>query len=117
MQYFVYSSAGVLFEEKTSGMDMQNTDLGALAPTSNGLVPDDFRQDFETNYTATIKVENFEKNMKFTLKLPKEIDFGAEDPKCTGLTGTSGPLICEINRTAKTLTFPNVYTFFDANPG
>jgi len=81
------------------------------------LVPDDFRSDFETNYTLSIQVFNFEKNMAFTLKLPKEIDFGDEDPTCSGLTGSSGTLVCEIDRKKKTLFFPNTFTFYDANPG
>ena len=98
-------------------MDMVNTSPGLLKDTENGLVPDDFRSDFETNYTLSIQVNNFEKNMAFTLALPDEIDFGDEDPKCSGLTGSRGALVCEVNRRKKTIFFPNVYTFYDANPG
>jgi len=55
--------------------------------------------------------------MAFTLKLPKEISFGDEDPICSGLTGSSGVLACDIDRDAGTMFFPNVFTFYDANPG
>mmetsp|Transcript_36595 Transcript_36595/g.48051 ORF Transcript_36595/g.48051 Transcript_36595/m.48051 type:complete len:153 (+) Transcript_36595:332-790(+) len=98
-------------------MEMENTKSGELNPTLNGMVPDDFRSDFETNYTLSIQVENYEKNMAFTLALPEEIDFGDEDPVCSGLTGSTGMLVCEANRKKKSLFFPNVFTFYDANPG
>ena len=42
---------------------MQNTELGDLDAKKNGIIPSDFRTDFEANYTLTVEVGNFEKNM------------------------------------------------------
>ena len=117
MQYFVYSTSGVLFEEKTSGMMLQNMELGTLSATLNGLIPGDFRSDFQTNYTLSLKAENYEKNMAFTVVLPPEITFGENNPACSGITGSSGSIACETDRSKKTLFFPNVFTFYDADPG
>ena len=106
--FYVYSAAGILFEEKVSGMKMQNTELGDLSATKNGIVPSDFRTDYEANYTLTVEVANFEKNMQFILYLPGEIDFGDENPYCTGLAGTDNKVLkCEADRGAKTLKFTN----------
>lgn len=66
---------------------MQNTEMADLSPIKNGIIPGDFRTDFEADYTLTLEVENFEKNMAFTLHLPEEIDFGDADPLCTGVSG------------------------------
>jgi hypothetical protein len=85
IQYFVYSKAGILYEEATANMKMNNTEQGNLQQTLNGMVPGMFRTNFETNYTLTFQAQNFEKNMIITLSLPKEIDFGDEIPYCTGL--------------------------------
>ena len=57
-------------------------------------MPSDFRSDFQTNYTLSIKVENYEKNMAFTVAIPTEINFGGNDPQCSGLTGSTGSLVC-----------------------
>jgi len=94
-----------------------NTEMGKLDANKNGLVPGDFRTDFETNYTMSIELANFEKSMVLTLYLPKEIDFGDENPVCTGLTGNNDVLKCDTDRKAKTLTFRNTFNFFEANPG
>ena len=117
IEYYVYSSAGVLFEEKTSGMMMQNTELGELSVNVNGLVPSDFRADYSTNYTLSIKAENYEKNMAFTVRLPPEINFSSSLPACSGLTGNTGSLICKADVSKKTLHFSNVFTYFETNPG
>ena len=106
--FYVYSAAGILFEERVSGMMMQNTELGDLSATKNGIIPSDFRTDFEANYTLTVEVSNFEKNMQVIMYLPGEIDFGDADPYCTGLSGTDNKVLrCDTNRSAKTLTFTN----------
>ena len=55
--------------------------------------------------------------MAFTLGLPDEINFGSQAPTCSGITGNSGSLSCDISRRKKTLFFDNVFTFYDANPG
>ena len=63
-------------------------------------------------------MENFEKNMYFTLSLPAEIDFGDEDPYCTGLSGVDNDVLrCDADRDAKTLKFTNAMQFSQANPG
>mgnify|MGYP006975448566 FL=1 len=85
--FYVYSAEGVLYEEQVSGWLMQNTEMADLSPIKNGIIPGDFRTDFEANYTLTLEVENFEKNMAFTLYLPEEIEFGDADPLCTGISG------------------------------
>jgi len=53
IQYFVYSQAGILYEEATSGMMMVNTQRGDLNVNQNGIVPGVFRTNFETNYTLS----------------------------------------------------------------
>lgn len=106
--FYVYSAAGILFEESVSGMMMANTETGALDATKNGILPSDFRTDFEANYTLTVEVGNFEKNMAFTVFLPAEIDFGDENPYCTGLSGTDNKVLrCDTDRSAKALKFTN----------
>lgn len=56
--------------------------------------------------------------MAFTLHLPAEIDFGDEDPYCTGLSGTDNKVLrCDTDRAAKTLKFTNAMQFAQANPG
>ena len=108
IEFAVYSSAGVLFEEARTGMLMQNDEWGALSLFKNGIIPGDFRTDFEANYTLTVQVENFEKNMAFTLTLPEEINFGEADPYCTGLSGTDNDVLrCDTDRATKTLKFTN----------
>ena len=54
VEYYVYSEAGILYEEKRDGMEMQNDEQGALSTVKNGIIPDDFRTDFETDYTLTV---------------------------------------------------------------
>ena len=54
IEYYVYSNAGILYEEKVSDMFMQNEVRGILSDTKNGIIPDDFRTDFEANYTLTV---------------------------------------------------------------
>ena len=61
-------------------MFMVNNETGSLSSVKNGIIPGDFRTDFETNYTLTVTMANFEKNMQFVLNLPEEIDFGDADP-------------------------------------
>jgi hypothetical protein len=63
IEYYVYSEAGILFEEKLTGMILENNEVGALSTYANGILPSDFRTDFEANYTLTVNVGNFEKNM------------------------------------------------------
>ena len=87
IEYYVYSQAGVLFEEQTTGMFLTNDAMGDLNPNNNGIIPGSFKTDFEANYTLTVEMENFEKNMVFVLYLPDEIDFGDEDPICESLSG------------------------------
>ena len=92
--------------------------MGALSDVKNGILPGDWRSDFEANYTLTVQVENFEKNMIFVLTLPEEINFGDDDPYCTGLKGTNNDVLnCVADRDAKTLTFTNALEFAEANPG
>ena len=56
--------------------------------------------------------------MYFTLTLPAEIDFGDEDPYCTGLSGVDNDVLrCDADRDAKTLKFTNAMQFSQANPG
>ena len=118
IEYYVYNSAGVLFEEQTTGMFMTNNVVGKLDPTKNGILPGDFRTDFASNYTLTIQVENFENNMHFTLFLPEEIDFDEADPVCIGLSGTdTDTLRCDTSRSTKSLTFTNAFQFKQGNPG
>ena len=114
----MYSEAGILYEELREGNDMANDEVGELSPVRNGIIPGDFRTDFEANYTLTVQVANFEKNMRFTLQLPEEIDFGDEDPYCTGLSGVDNDVLrCDTDREAKTLKFTNAMQFSQANPG
>lgn len=54
IEYYVYSSAGILYEELVSDMFMKNEVRGILSDTKNGIIPDDFRTDFEANYTLTV---------------------------------------------------------------
>ena len=54
IEYYVYSSAGILYEEKVSDMFMKNEVRGIMSDTKNGIIPDDFRTDFEANYTLTV---------------------------------------------------------------
>ena len=118
IQYYVYSTDGVLYEELRDNNYMVNNVTGALSGIKNGIIPGDFRTDFEANYTFTIEVENFEKNMQFTLTLPDEIDFGDEDPYCTGISGVDNDVLrCEADREAKTLKFTNAMQFSPSNPG
>ena len=118
LQYFVYSTSGVLFEEMTEDYYMVNNETSSLNSLKNGIIPGDFRTDFETNYTLTVAVENFEKNMQFKLNLPEEIDFGDENPACYGLAGTDNEVLnCETDRELKTLTFTNAMQFSESNPG
>lgn len=63
IQYYVYSADGILYEEIRDGNIMQNDETGLLSNIKNGIIPGDFRTDFEANYTFTVQVENFEKNM------------------------------------------------------
>ena len=50
--------------------------------------------------------------------MPPEINFGDDDPFCTGLKGTDIDVLnCVADREAKTLTFDNVMQFSEANPG
>jgi len=63
IEYYVYSAAGILFEEKLTGMMLENDAVGELSSYKNGILPGDFRTDFEANYTLTVNVGNFEKNM------------------------------------------------------
>ena len=87
---------------------MVNTVVGKLEEKKNGILPGDFRTDFEANYTLTVEVANFEKNMQFILYLPPEIDFGAADPICLGLSGVDNEVLrCNTNRAEKSLTFTN----------
>ena len=118
IEYYVYSSTGNLFEEYVDGIFLQNDTPGQLDALQNGILPGDFRTDFEANYTLTVNLNNFEKNMRIIMSLPEQISFGDEDPECTGLSGTSNAeLICRADRTEKTLTFTNAVQFYDANPG
>ena len=97
---------------------MVNNETGSLSPTKNGIIPGDFRTEFETNYTLTVTMANFEKNMQFVLKLPDEIDFGDENPQCIGLAGTDNEVLnCDTDRELKTLTFTNAMQFSESNPG
>ena len=83
---------------------MVNTGVGELVSAKNGILPGDFRTDFEANYTLTVEVANFEKNMQFILYLPAEIDFGAADPICLGLSGVDNEVLrCDTNREEKSL--------------
>lgn len=59
----MYSSDGILYEEIREGNIMQNDVMGVMSTIKNGIIPGDFRTDFEANYTFTVHVENFEKNM------------------------------------------------------
>ncbi len=54
MKYYVYSNKGVLFEEAITDMFLQNTEMGELSGIKNGILPGDWRSDFEANYTLTI---------------------------------------------------------------
>lgn len=118
IEFAVYSSAGTLIEEQRSGMLMQNNEWGPLSLFKNGIIPGDFRTDFESNYTLSVNMENFEKNMAFTLTLPDQINFATDDPYCTGLSGTDNDVLkCETDRAAKTIKFTNAMQFANANPG
>ena len=56
--------------------------------------------------------------MQIELTLPPEINFGDDNPFCTGLKGTDIDVLnCVADREAKTLTFDNVMQFSEANPG
>ena len=89
-------------------MFMVNNETGSLSTIKNGIIPGDFRADFEANYTLTVTMHNFEKNMQFVLELPPEIDFGDENPQCIGLAGTDNEVLnCETDRDLKSLTFTN----------
>ena len=97
---------------------MQNNEMGVLSGIKNGIIPGDFRTDFESNYTLTVNLDNFEKNMRVILTLPEEIDFGDEDPYCTGISGVDNDVLrCEADREAKTIDFSNAMQFSNANPG
>ena len=118
IEYYVYSSENVLFEESVRGLELANNETALLVSEKNGIVPGDFRTEFMANYTLTVTVNNFEKAMKIVLHLPEEIDFGEEDPTCTGLSGVDNPsIICIADRAAKTLSFPNALQFALSNPG
>ena len=118
IEYYVYSSSGVLFEEVLSGMDMVNTEAGELDTILNGILPGDFRTDFEANYTLTVEFAQFEKSMYFILYLPPEIDFGEENPACTTLSGVDVPVLtCSADRTAKSLKFTDALKYAQSNPG
>lgn len=54
IEYYVYDTDGVLFEEKTTGMYMVNDEVNILDFSKNGIIPGDFRTDFASNYTLTI---------------------------------------------------------------
>jgi len=118
IEYYVYTSASELFEEKTNEMFITNKKVGLLDPKKNGIIPTDFRTDFPSPYLLTLQVANFETNMVFTLFLPDQINFVEEDPQCFGISGTDNEvLMCDTNRSAKSLSFTNVLQFRQSNPG
>lgn len=56
--------------------------------------------------------------MRIILQLPKEINFGTDDPTCYGLSGvTISELNCKTDRKNKTLSFTNAMEYAETNPG
>ena len=108
----------MLFEEVLNGMDMQNTEPGELDTYLNGIIPWDFRTDFESKYNLTVEFNQFEKSMYFILYLPDEIDFGEENPLCSVISGLDqDELTCTADRVAKSLTFTDALRYAQSNPG
>lgn len=118
IEYYVYTSAGVLFEEQTTGMTITNKKVGLLDKNLNGILPTDFRTDFPSPYTLTLQFSSFETDMAFTLYLPEEINFTEDNPSCYGISGTDNEVLrCDINRVAKSIRFSNVLQYRQTNPG
>ena len=100
--YSVYTSEGILVEELSAGYQITNTEPGPLSHYKNGLLPDDFRASFETNYTLELYLANYKQNLDIVLTLPPEISFATDTIKCYGLQGTdSEDLACTEDRENK----------------
>jgi hypothetical protein len=56
--------------------------------------------------------------MRIILQLPMEINFGADDPTCYGLSGVApSELNCITDRKKKTISFTNALEYAETNPG
>ena len=73
IRYSVYTADKILIEDLQEGFKITNTEPGPLSLYKNGLLPDDFRASFETNYTLEVFLLNYKQNLNIILTLPPEI--------------------------------------------
>ena len=57
--YEVFTTNGNLIEELLEDYPIVNTEPGALSPYKNGLLPDEFQANYETNYTLEVYFVNY----------------------------------------------------------
>ena len=74
-----------MIEDLQEGFTITNTEPGPLSIYKNGLLPDDFRASFETNYTLEVYLLNYKQNLNIILTLPPEVAFGTDTVFCEGL--------------------------------
>ena len=69
-------------------MTMQNEAVGSLDKKMNSLLPELFTLGEEVRYNLTVKMDNFERGMVFTLFLFLDgIEFSKDDPNCSIISG------------------------------
>ena len=118
--YEVFTTSGNLIEELLEGYPIVNTEPGELSPYKNGLLPDEFQANYETNYTLEVYFVNYKQNLDILLTLPEEINFGTDAVYCEGLAGTDRNgenITCIEDREAKTINITDALTFTRGNPG
>ena len=87
IEFLIYSSSGVLKEEGQPYIFFKNTMLGSLDYRMNRLLPEFFTLGEEVKYILTVKMDNFETGMAFTLYLNDGIEFSEDDPNCSIISG------------------------------
>ena len=60
---------------------------GSLDEKMNRLLPEFFTLGEEVKYILTVKMDNFETDMVFTLHLNDGIEFSKDDPNCSIING------------------------------
>ena len=99
-------------------MTVTNTIAGELSQFKNGLLPSEFKQNFNSNYTFEVSPVNYAQNMFIVLTLPKEIFFGSSNVNCYGLAGTDTENVtCSTDTRKKQITLTDAVTFQRGNPG
>jgi len=98
LEYKLYDSSGHLVEQKTSGMEIQNTVSSSIDANETGIYLNYWESGAPANYTFSFQPINFEKNMIIKVKVPSEITI-PDDFECIGLAGTNlRNLTCSIDK-------------------